>query len=334
MSARPAAERNTVEHVREAVFFEGPRAAQKLSRFWILLVLAAVIAAAGVVADSTATVIGAMIVAPMMTPIQGIMVATVLGDRRNLTRSVLLVVAGALAAVGIAYAVGLLSLNDIVAATNGQVSARVNPKLIDLLAALGTGVVGSIALVRKDISDTLPGVAIAISLVPPLSVVGVTLESGAYAQAGGAALLFLTNVAAILVTGIVVMGVYGVRAPDPAPADGAVAEAAARRPGRALITIVSMVVVIGIPLTLATVSSTSDALRTAQVQQLTRDWLAGTEWDLLGVTSDADALRIQVTGPDPAPSTAALGAALRDAGIDTQGVEVELIPSITRSLDR
>ena len=129
--------------------------------------LAAIIASAGVVvADSTATVIGAMIVAPLMTPIQGTMLSVVLADRRNLVRSVSLVVAGAAAAIVVGWLVGLLVVNDVVAETNSQVAGRVHPALIDLLAALATGAVGSIALVRRDISDTLPGVAIAISLVP------------------------------------------------------------------------------------------------------------------------------------------------------------------------
>ena len=76
---------------------------------------------------------------------------------------------------------------------------------------------------RRDISDTLPGVAIAISLVPPLSVVGLTLESEPTSEAGGALFLFATNVAAILATGIVVMALYRVHrwwpAAPTAPAD-------------------------------------------------------------------------------------------------------------------
>lgn len=170
--------RNSIDHMREAVFFEGPVRSQRLSRFWILLVLASIIASAGVVADSTATVIGAMIIAPLMTPILGTMLGIVLGDRLNLTISIGMVVAGAAAAVAVGYVIGMLVVNDVVAATNGQVAARVTPRLIDLVAALATGVVGSVALVRKDISDTLPGVAIAISLVPPLAVVGLTAEAG------------------------------------------------------------------------------------------------------------------------------------------------------------
>ena len=85
---------STPQQMRESVFIDGPEARARLSRFWLLLVLSAIIAAAGVVADSTAAVIGAMIVAPLLGPIQGTMLATVLGDRANLVRSLLLVVAG------------------------------------------------------------------------------------------------------------------------------------------------------------------------------------------------------------------------------------------------
>ena len=183
---------------------------RRLSRYWLLLPLAAVIASAGVVSDSTATVIGAMIVAPLMTPILGIVLAVVLADAANLRRCVLLVVVGAAAVVGIGWLLGWFVPYPVVAATNGQVAARVTPRIIDLVAALATGAVGSVALARSDISDTLPGVAIAISLVPPLAVVGLTLESGAPRQSLAAFLLFTTNVAAILASGIVVMAFHRV----------------------------------------------------------------------------------------------------------------------------
>jgi uncharacterized hydrophobic protein (TIGR00271 family) len=219
---------NSLEHMRDAVFFEGPEKGRSLSRFWILIVLASIIAAAGVVADSTATVIGAMIVAPLMTPILGTMLSVLIADRVNLIRSLLLVVSGAMVAIAIGWLLGLTSVTGVVAETNSQVAGRVHPRLIDLLAALATGAVGSVALVRQDISDTLPGVAIAISLVPPLTVVGLTFEAGARDQSFGALLLFLTNVAAILASGTVVLAIYEVHrlavhpiAPDSVPSTAA-----------------------------------------------------------------------------------------------------------------
>jgi uncharacterized hydrophobic protein (TIGR00271 family) len=137
------------------------------SAFWVLLVLAAVIAGAGVVSDSDATVIGAMIVAPLMTPILGTALGLVLADRRRVVASVLFVLSGALAVVTVGYLLGLIDPVPVVAVSNAQVAGRVSPKLLDLISALATGAVGAFALVRSDVSDTLPGVAIAISLVRP-----------------------------------------------------------------------------------------------------------------------------------------------------------------------
>jgi uncharacterized hydrophobic protein (TIGR00271 family) len=178
--------REDLARMRDQVLFDGPEARRKLSQFWVLLVLSAVVASAGIVLDSTATVIGAMIVAPLMTPILGTVLATVSADSRNLLRSLALVVSGAVVVVAVAFLVALLVPVAVIAATNTQVARRVHPQLFDLLAALATGLVGSFALVRSDVSATLPGVAIAISLVPPLAVVGMTLESGGGGAAGGA----------------------------------------------------------------------------------------------------------------------------------------------------
>jgi uncharacterized membrane protein len=117
-------------------------------------------------------------------------------------------VAGAVVVVGLAWVLGLFVPYPVVAATSSQVASRISPRLVDLVAALATGAVGSVALARSDISDTLPGVAIAISLVPPLAVTGLALESGAPRQAIGSFLLFVTNVIAILASGIVIMALY------------------------------------------------------------------------------------------------------------------------------
>ncbi|HSO70371.1 MAG TPA: DUF389 domain-containing protein, partial [Arachnia sp.] len=191
---------------------EGSDTRMKLSGFWALLILATVIAASGIIADSTAAVIGAMIVAPLMTPILGTALSVVLAQRRLILANLAMVLAGAACVVAIAFLLGLVTQTLLVADTNTQIAARVAPRLIDLVAALATGVVGAFAMVRSDISDALPGVAIAISLVPPLAVVGLTLESGAPDQALGALLLFGTNVTAIIATGTVVFLLYRVRA--------------------------------------------------------------------------------------------------------------------------
>jgi len=311
-----------LERMRTGLLFDGPERGRKLSRFWMLLALAGIIASAGVVADSTATVIGAMIVAPLMTPILGTVLSVVTADVRNLVRSLSLVVTGAAAVVVIGWLVGTLSEVGVVAANNPQVAARVHPRLIDLLAAVATGVVGAFALVRSDVSDTLPGVAIAISLVPPLAVVGLTLESGAPGQSTGALLLFLTNVAAILLSGLVVMAVYRVRS------------AAAREGGPsrfdhrlASLVVVGAVVALAIPLAATSRQFTTESLRRSDVAAVAREWVAGPGWQLLTVENTQEGVAVRATGPLPIPDPATFRAALDRRGLEDVDVRLELSPS-------
>jgi uncharacterized hydrophobic protein (TIGR00271 family) len=264
-----------------------------------------------------------MIVAPLMTPILGTMLAVVLGDRANLVRCVLLVVGGAATAIAMGFVLGLTSPNDVIAATNGQVAARVNPRLIDLIAALATGVVGSVALVRRDISDTLPGVAIAISLVPPLTVVGLTLEGGEPGEALGALLLFATNVAAILATGVIVMAAHGVHRLVPAAPDPAL-RALNRR--NAVVVIVALLIFIGVPLTAASVRIAADRSREAEVRRLTERWADPLGWTVLDVRTESDRTVVRLIGAPPLPPTGDLVDAVAASGFDPSSVTVEFIP--------
>ncbi|WP_219993236.1 DUF389 domain-containing protein [Cryobacterium arcticum] len=322
---------NSTTDMRDAVFFDGPTVSARYSRFWMLLILASIIAAAGIVGDSTATVIGAMIVAPLMTPILGTMLATVLGDRANLVRSLLLVVGGAAAAVAIGFAVGLLVHTAVLAGTNAQVASRVSPRLIDLLAALGTGVVGSVALVRRDISDTLPGVAIAISLVPPLTVAGLVLESGSFTQFLGALLLFLTNVVAILGTGIVVMSVYGVSRLTRRKAPGDTSTPSLLGP---VLLLSAMLLLVGIPLTLTSVDVTARSNLEGSVQAVGTAWAETVGWAVTGVSTQGTEVILHVEGAPPVPATADLEKALEEAGVDSDRVTVDLSPVTTVKLSQ
>ena len=300
--------------------YDGVDSARKRSAFWALLVLASIIATAGVVADSTATVIGAMIVAPLMTPIIGTALAIVLADRRNMLRSIALVLAGAASVIAIAYLIGLMVQGDITAATNSQVAGRVSPRLIDLLAALATGVVGAFALVRSDISDSLPGVAIAISLVPPLSVVGLTLESGADGEAAGALLLFATNVAAIIVTGTVVLLLFRVReaAPD-------VGVKVGQLTGRTLAVVGAVLVVVAVPLTIGTMDVVNETRVLARATPVAEQWAEDQGWLVTEVSFRQGVLRVIALGPPPEIDEAALRASLDAAGLQDVDARVTLV---------
>ena len=308
-----------IMQMRDQVFFEGAERRRRLSRYWILLLLSAVIATAGVVSDSTATVIGAMIIAPLMVPILGIVLSVVLTDGPNLRRCLLLLVAGAAAVVAMSWLLGHLVPYPVTATTNSQVAGRVTPRLVDLVAALATGSVGSVALARPDVSDTLPGVAIAISLVPPLAVAGLTLQSGEPGQSLGALLLFATNVVAILASGIVVMALY--RA---GRVSGQTAAPAFRRPAAVAIIVLLLGAVL-VPLWINSDRIDKTTIRQADVQAVAEHWASDAGWSVVGVTATGDQVLVDATGPNPAPGLAVLRQDLDAAGLAGLDVRVSLV---------
>lgn len=314
-----------VERITGAYFLEGPGRARALSSFWVLLVLSAVIASAGVVADSTATVIGAMIVAPLMRPIVGAAAAIVLARRHQIMMNIGLMVTGAMAVVAVGYLLGVLSQVEVTAATNSQVAGRVHPRLIDLVAALATGIVGVFAVVRSDISDTLPGVAIAISLVPPLAVVGLTLESGAPGEATGALLLFGTNVAAIIATSTVVFLTTGLR--DAARESGV---SVGVLTGRTLAIVAASVVVVTVPLGLGTRDVVQQQITIAAVRPVAEAWADQQGWEIADIVVRGQAIHIVALGPNPEPDPMTLRADLDAAGVDSLPLDVTLVEGVSR----
>lgn len=167
-----------ISRIRDTLIFEGPERGKRLIRFGGLLVLASAIATYGLMGDSVAAVIGAMIVAPLMIPIMGLAFSISIGDRKAIASSIVVGVAGMFTAVVIGFILGKTPGLAFDALTNGQVMARTAPRLVDLAAALATGLAGAFATGRKDISDIVPGVAIAISLVPPLTNAGILFSAG------------------------------------------------------------------------------------------------------------------------------------------------------------
>jgi uncharacterized hydrophobic protein (TIGR00271 family) len=279
-----------------------------------------VIATAGVIADSTATVIGAMIVAPLMTPILGTALSVVLADRNHVVRSILLVLGGALVVIAIAFILGFLGAPLDAFATNGQVMSRIHPKLIDLIAALATGLVGAFALVRADISDTLPGVAIAISLVPPLAVVGLLLSVQRYSDAAGAALLFGTNVAAIIATGAAVFLGYRIR---DAAREGGITVGHLR--GRSLVVVASLLAVVAVPLTAGSVAVARDQLLSAKARPVAEAWASQNKWLVTTLTVTGGDLVVTALGSPPDADPADLRSELNAAGLSDVDLTVRLV---------
>ena len=228
--------------------------------------------------------------------------------------------------VGVGWVTGLFVPYPVVAATNSQVAARVTLQLVDLAAALATGAVGSVALVRSDISDTLPGVAIAISLVPPLAVVGLTLESGAPRESLGALLLFTTNVVAILASGTVVMALYRIRR-----VSGQMTAPALRYHG-AVAIIAALLAAVIVPLWISSDRIEKTTVRQLDVQAVADHWATDAGWSVVGVDASGDQVLIEAIGPNPAPGLAVLRRDLDAAGLNGLHVRVSLVNASYKQL--
>ncbi len=286
--------RNPLAQVEDGLSSGGASRGSALTRFWMLLVLASVVGAAGVVDNSTPVVLGAMIVSPLATPVYGVALSTVVGSRRGLRDALLLLAAGIAVSILVGLLVSLLTFERLPLEANPQIVGRTAPKVLDLVVALAMGLVGAFALVRRDVANIVAGVAIAISLVPVLEVVGITLGHGRPDLAWGAALLFLTNAAAIIVAGVVVFTAAGYQR-----------EAAARRGaggGRsAKVLIAAVVVALVVPLTITSVRTYRYQQWMQATETAARQWVGDTGWRLVDVHQSGEEIVATVIGSGEAP---------------------------------
>ncbi len=190
----------TYQITREILRFEGQSRVAYWRRFSMLLALAVIIATMGLIRNSGAVVIAAMLIAPLMTPILGIAAALVTG-RAQRTMLLLLSVLGA-AAMSVLLAWLLVFVADFPRGIliPEQVLARTDPGIEDLVIALASGVAGAYVQINRSEISLLPGAAIGVSLVPPLAAAGVLLYFGEPWSAYEALLLFVTNLAAIVLS--------------------------------------------------------------------------------------------------------------------------------------
>lgn len=192
------------------LLYEGERTRSKVTRFVTLMVFASIIASLGVAADSTAVVVGAMLIAPLMNPLMGMALSLVMGWPNRLARSALIALVGIVLAIGIGFLIGLAEFTIVDTLTNSQIVSRSNPTFIDLAIAIAAGAAGAYGWSRPDVSTSLPGVAVAIALVPPLTVIGISYSERDWESGNGALLLFATNALAILIVGAAVFLLTGV----------------------------------------------------------------------------------------------------------------------------
>lgn len=176
--------------------------------FFVMIGLSALIATFGLLQNSAAVIIGAMLVAPLFSPLLAISLSIIQGNVRLLRLAIESTVKGIALAI---FLSALLALTAPSKTLTPEILSRGSPNLFDLAVALASGTAGAYAIARKDVAAALPGVAIAAALVPPLGVIGIGTAMGNFSVAGGGTLLFLTNLVAIALAGALTFLLLGFR---------------------------------------------------------------------------------------------------------------------------
>lgn len=291
-------------------------------RFTVMLTLSVVVAVMGLSADSAAVVIGAMLIAPLMTPVLATAASMSMSLIRKSMSSLLKVTLATWWCIGIAY---LLSRALPDGPLPVEVLARTKPDIRDLVVALAAGAAGSYATVRKDASSALPGVAVAVALVPPLATVGITLEAGETDLAIGALLLYVTNLAAIIFAGVMVFIATGFVPPR------RLSNTAVQLAVAAVIAF-AVVVIIAVPLFNASADAVEAAEAEVEAGEIVGEWLNGVKLDYdvdVGLERVVVSLRGFEQPPDDAALEVALKQAFGDRNVIVEWVRVERATTTT-----
>ena len=309
---------------KNKLFFEGAKRRVNLERFTVLLFLSTAIATYGVIGDSVATVIGAMIIAPLMRPIMAITAGLVMGDMKRAGRSLGMVFISVIGVVGLSWLLAELSIITVPVISfqsNSQIVGRVSPRMIDLYAAIWSGAAAAFAMSREDVADSLPGAAIAIALVPPLCVVGIGLAQGQWNAAGGALLLFLTNFLSILLAGGAVLALLGL---NKAAVKGL--EGHTRR--NAYILVALSIVLVVIPLGKTTVGIFQQRQMEKETVQLAYQWIADKDYSIRRIQVIEDQVILEIYGTGERPVLSELGDQLNSLLDRPIKLRMFIVPSV------
>ena len=201
---------------REELIARAEDLAPENSTYLAFLILSTVIATGGLLLNSAATIIGAMVVAPLMGPAISASVGTVLDNRELASRGIKMQVGGLLLAIAIGAFIGILLKQSILLPPGldirdiPQVAERTSPNFLSLFLALGSGIAGAISIIRNS-GSAIIGVAIAIALVPPAATSGLGLAWGLPGVAIAAAVLVLVNLLAVNVSALLMLWISGFR---------------------------------------------------------------------------------------------------------------------------
>lgn len=182
--------------------------------FFFLVVLSVIMATFGLIIDSVSVVIGSMLIAPILSPILSISLGIVMSDGKLFWRSILTVLKASIIAIIAAVFATLLFKSLLSDGLTYEIISRTKPSIVYFFIAVVSGFAVSYTLVKPDLSETLPGIAVAVALIPPLSVIGIGIGMFDGEIVIGSLGLYLLNILGIVLAGLVsfsLMNLYGKR---------------------------------------------------------------------------------------------------------------------------
>lgn len=177
----------------------------------VFIVSSCLIATFGLIGNSAAVIIGAMIIAPLMLPLRALAFSALEGNVPLFSKALSSILWGTFLALSLSWFLGLITG---IPSFGSEVLARTQPNLVDLGIAVTAGGISGFAKIRRGVSDVLAGTAIAVALMPPLCVVGLTLSQGNFSFSIGAFLLYLTNLLGIVLACMLVFIIAGYTEPN------------------------------------------------------------------------------------------------------------------------
>jgi len=174
--------------------------------YWMEIILSTLIATFGLLQNSVAVIIGAMLIAPLIRPMQGMSFAMATGQSSFFWKATNFLFKSVVISIVISFLFALLIPLKI---EQPEILARISPNILDLFIAIFSAIIALLSLGYARLSASVAGVAMSASLMPPLAVVGIELSLGNMAAAWGSFLLFFVNFLAIIFVGVIVLIAYG-----------------------------------------------------------------------------------------------------------------------------
>ncbi len=176
------------------------------SGYYMLLMLATLIVTPGLLIDNVAVIIGGMILAPLMVPLLSLSLALVAGSLQGFLRAVKILV------ISILITIGTAALMTVILSHAYNVPAWIPEEIspgVYIFIAFCSGIAGSFAWVKKDLSSSVAGVAVAVSLLPPLCAAGIGLALAEFSLVRNSLVLFAANLVGICMAAFIVFWVLG-----------------------------------------------------------------------------------------------------------------------------